>query len=110
MGSMRSGSGAAKEERRRAMIDHPSASRAPHVATPPSPNLRQLALDAADYIQGTKGVIGVALLGSVARGESSDVDLLVVCSEPIGRGRLQSKLPRRFRKRVSLLCTTPGDL
>jgi predicted nucleotidyltransferase len=95
------------------MIDHPSLYRTTHVAVSPSPPLRQLALDAADYLKGAKGVIGIALLGSVARGdttESSDVDLLVICAQTIGRGRLQSSLPRRFRKRVSLLCTTPEDL
>ena len=76
--------------------------------------LHETALEVARILQERKGVVGLALLGSVARGdanESSDIDILVVGGAPdVTPVRLSARLPRRFRRRVSLLCFTPQEL
>jgi predicted nucleotidyltransferase len=71
----------------------------------------KLARLAAEELSKHSVVVGVALFGSVARGEdrkSSDIDLLVLVAQPgIGARLLRTFLPKKFAfERLNLACYT----
>lgn len=63
-------------------------------------------------LKGSPGVLALAVVGSVARGDArpdSDVDLLVITREP--PREIRSILPQSIREHpVSLICKTPEQL
>ncbi|MGH9126909.1 MAG: nucleotidyltransferase domain-containing protein [Acidimicrobiales bacterium] len=76
--------------------------------------LRQTAEDAAAvWVASTVSLEGVCLFGSVARGdddETSDIDLLVVGTEPLTPGHFRRMLPESVQERVSVSYYVPATL
>lgn len=75
--------------------------------------LRSLAEVACSVLAEHENVIGVCLIGSVARGNEragSDIDLVVLCEEPWSAGRLAALLPNEVdAARLALLPYTPDS-
>lgn len=73
-----------------------------------------IAADAVEVLEALPNVIGLCLVGSVARGDDrpdSDIDILVVVRERQTPSELLAKLPQRLRgRRLSLICKSRDAL
>ena len=67
-----------------------------HSATAPARRLRSLATEAVRHLAAHDDIVGVRLVGSVARGDArpdSDIDLLVIATKRLARSTLLQRLP-----------------
>jgi predicted nucleotidyltransferase len=73
----------------------------PRSATAAARRLRSLATDAVQPLSRDADVVGVRLVGSVARGDArpdSDIDLLIIATQPLNRSTLLQRLPAPLRR------------
>ncbi|HEX3392383.1 MAG TPA: nucleotidyltransferase domain-containing protein [Solirubrobacteraceae bacterium] len=82
--------------------------------SPASTDRLSLAVDAVKALQALPNVIGLCLIGSVARGDDrpdSDIDILVVVRERQAPSELLAEIPQRLRgQRLSLVCKSRDAL